>query len=287
MNKLFFLVLFLGFFGLSVAQDDEQPSTSEEEVEIDKIPTDEQADTLKVEDIDFDDVDLDDIEEDELTRESSFPWYKVYVGGQIGGLQFGDITNIAVSPELFFKANDFIGFGLDGVYEYYRAKRINTYYGAYDANYKSKNTGGRIFTRVAPVQSFPIFAQIEYEMLAVTTPYASDPNSPPNEYNFFSVDQDLRNVNAGLGFYNGPYYINLMYNFMNKDNKNEYRDLAAADYEQETGRPTSSSEIDDRNFPNALGFRAGLNIPLGSQNKNKKRKRRKSSEPTPESYRQQ
>lgn len=266
MKYRFLILLLLSCFALNVQAQEPKDTTKIEDVDI--------------EDIDVDDIEVDEIDEDELGRVSTFPWNKFAVGGQLGNFQFGDQTNIGISPEIVYNMNENIAFGVDGIFEHRAVKRIYEFGRAYDANYKSNNTGGRVFTRLKPVKTFPIFAQLEYERLSTKNPYFQNRNQTNGNFDFFSVKQKQNNVNAGLGFNNGPYYLGLMYNFMHKANKDEFKDMAAQDFVNRGGPAGSDFS---RNYPtNAISFRTGLNIPLGQgggKNKRKKSKNKKKKAP--------
>lgn len=282
--KFRFLLMFSFLFFLVpvFSQETEEGEQTEEEVEIDDIEYDEEADTIdwdeEADTIDIDDIDIDDIEEDEIASQSDFPWEKFAVGGQIGNLQFGDQTAISLAPEVVYSINPALAFGVDGIYELFKVNRLYTWNGYYDIDYKEENSGGRFFTRISPVQSFPVFAQLEYERLNQQNIYDYY-QTETGEIVYPSVKQKLNNLGGGLGFNNGPYYLGLMYNFMNASNKDEFRNLASDD-SQSGPRPLTPEQIDDRNYPNAITFRAGLNIPLGGGDKNKRRdnKKKKDSE---------
>ena len=263
MKEYLLTLCFLFLFSVSFSQD-------EGEME-DEIPQ-EQKDTIDLDDIDFDDVDLDEIEEDELSKESSFPWNKFAVGGQIGQLQFGDVTNFDIAPEIVFNVSDKVAFGVDGIYQLTRINRLFNGFQFIETDYKTGNLGGRLFTRVKPVESFPIFAQVEYERLDQEYAYAQVFQG--NTVVFPTVNQSVGNANAGLGFNNGPYYLALMYNFMHSDNEDEFFDVAEADAAIRNIPPPNRDN--NRIYPlNAVSFRTGINIPLGQGNKNKKRDKNK------------
>ena len=264
----FTLIAVQGFSQVEGEEEDTEQTEEEDDVNLEDIDYDEEADT-----IDIEDIDVDDIEEDELAKQSNFPWEQFAVGGTLGNFQFGDITSIAVSPEVNFQVSDMFTAGLGGVYEFFRVKRAYDYrFGYVDVeNGRRSNSGIRPYLRFKPVQSFPVFAQLEYERLGQETPFAVQANTDPSGrpyYEYLTVEQDVNNYNAGLGFLNGPYYIALLYNFSNSKNKDDFFDEA----EQIQGRPYSDRER-DRLYPyNALSFRAGLNIPLGGGNDRNQRR---------------
>ncbi len=289
MNKILVIILLLSFsitvYGQQTDQDNQE----------DKENTTEPVDTIGLDDIELDDIDLEDAEEDKLSKESSFPWNKFAVGGQIGNLQFGDQTAISAAPEIVYNVNDALQFGVDGVFEYYKVKRAYNYYtGRYEnVDYKENNSAGRFFSRFVPVKTFPIFAQLEYERANQQNVYGNYSDNNTGQTIYPSVKQKLNNFNGGLGFYNGPYYIGLMYNFNNRSNKDDFLDLAAKDLTNRN--PEGNNKVytaqdikdffrADEYYTNALTFRTGINIPLGRGDKNKKRKKKK-KEKAPDAFR--
>lgn len=258
--KLVLLCFGLLIFTVSFAQDDE--------IKDEKIPA-EKSDTLII-----DDVDLEDIEEDELAKESSFPWKKFAVGGQIGNLQFGNTTRLAIFPEMNYQLADGLQIGLGGVYDYTRFKRVFNGFQFLNVNYKARNIGGRSFLRYTPSETLPVFIQTEYEFQSQETPYTSEPQNGVLVYK--NIEQNVNNFNTGLGFYNGPYYLSLLYNFSHRKNQDDYFDkITEAGYQVPTDKNTRN-----RYYPyTAVSFRGGLNIPLGQGNgKNKKKKNKKRKE---------
>lgn len=271
MNKFIFFLFFMAATSTVIAQEDS---------EIGKEIPSEDTDTIDINDIDFDDIDFDEIEEDELSRESSFPWNKFAVGGQLGQLQFGDVTNIGVSPEIVYNLNDKVSFGVDGVLQITRINRIFDPFTRrlIDTDFSSGNTGGRLFTRIKPVSSFPIFAQLEYERLEQEFAFAQL-QTGPNSITFPSVDQTVGNFGAGLGFNTGPSYVALIFNFNHNNNEEEFFNLADAEAAELRSQGFNIGNVNrdnNRVYPlNAIAFRTGINIPLGQGNKNKKRKDKK------------
>lgn len=249
---------------MSFAQDDELKKEKKSA---------EKTDTLII-----DDIDLEDIEEDELARESSFPWKKIAVGGQIGNLQFGNTTRLALFPEMNYQLAKGLQVGLGGVYDYTKFKRVYNGFQYMSVDYKARNLGGRSFFRYTPSESFPIFVQTEYEFQSQETPFTSQ-RQQNGEIKYLNVNQNVNNINTGLGFYNGPYYLALLYNFSHKQNQDAYfTKIGEKGYQVPTDKGTRN-----RYYPhNALSFRGGLNIPLGQGNgKNKKKgknKKRKDKE---------
>ncbi len=261
MQKLFLLMGMLLFSAVTFSQVDDE--TTDDGIILEEIEDDNKVDTS--------DIDILDIEEDELSRESNFPWERFTVGGSIGNLQFGDITNIGISPEFTYQTTPWMHVGLGGTYEYFKAKRLYNGFGYVRVDgYKYNNLGGRGFLRFTPIKA--IFGQLEYEPTSQTTPYAINQNSNPVQV--YSVDQKLNNYNAGLGYTsafggNGGYYVLFLYNFAHKQNKDDFRQQIA---DQGQSNPSTYR------YPyNAVRIRGGINLPLGGGDKNKKRKRRKKS----------
>ena len=275
-TKISILSMFLLLSTFAIAQvegDDEIIIEESDTIYVEESDTIfvEEADTIDIDDIDIDDIEVDDIEEDELAKQSNFPWERFAVGGTLGNLQFGDVTSIGLSPEVNYSLNDMFSVGIGGVYEYFKVKR------GYDRftgrvlsveNGKRSNTGYRPYLRFKPVQTFPVFAQLEFEHLQQEQPIDSETTSN-NSIRYITIEQGVNNYNAGLGFLNGPYYIALLYNFSNKKNKDDFFQKI-----EDLGYQPVPEESRDQFYPyNALMFRTGLNIPLGGGSKNRKRKK--------------
>lgn len=89
--------------------------------------------------------------------ESGSDWKdRVYVGGGLG-LQFGDITNIQVSPVIGYRINDKLSAGIGITYIYYKIK--------FDSGqeFQTDIYGGSVFVRRNLNEQF--FLQAEYESL--------------------------------------------------------------------------------------------------------------------------
>lgn len=89
--------------------------------------------------------------------ESNASWKdRVFVGGGLG-LQFGDITNIQVSPIVGYRINEKLSAGIGITYIYFKDNRDNT------PDFETDIYGGSVFVRRNLNEQF--FLQAEYESL--------------------------------------------------------------------------------------------------------------------------
>ncbi len=89
--------------------------------------------------------------------ESNADWKdRIYVGGGLG-LQFGDITNIQVSPIVGYRINEKLAAGIGITYIYYRIKFDNA------PDFETNIYGGSVFVRRNLNEQF--FLHGEYESL--------------------------------------------------------------------------------------------------------------------------
>ena len=267
MNYRFLFTIFLSLVAfVSFSQVEDEETDEEYDIDIEDVEYDEDADT-----IDIEDIEVEDIEDDELASTSDFPWERFAVGGNLGNLQFGDVTSIGVSPEVNYSLNDQFRVGVGGIYNYLKYKYIyrrNAF--GYERvevdNAEERNTGYRPFLRFQPTPTFPVFVQTEFEGLSQETILGQSSTS-----SFETIEQNVNNINAGLGLNQGPTFILLTYNFMNKRNKDEFFDIAENEY-----GVTYTDRQEDQIYPyNALSFRTGFNFQLGQGDKNKRKKKKK------------
>lgn len=80
-----------------------------------------------------------------------------FTGGSLG-LQFGDETNIEVSPLFGYHISNILSAGIGGSYNYYHSRYYNTSFNIY---------GGRLFLRIHPLKQF--FLHAEYSCLTYRT----------------------------------------------------------------------------------------------------------------------
>ena len=94
-------------------------------------------------------------------------WSKVSIGGSFG-LQFGDITYVALSPLINYRINDNLEIGIGPVYQYY--KYTDSYY---NYTYSTSIYGGRIVAMCfLPGELSHIFIIGEYDLLNVPDYYS-------------------------------------------------------------------------------------------------------------------
>ena len=163
--------------------------------------------------------------------------------------------------------NDQFRLGLGGVYNYLKYKYVYDRFGQrYEVdNAEEKNSGVRPYVRFQPTPTFPVFLQAETEFLSQETILGRI-----DQTSFATIEQNVTNFGAGIGLNQGPTFLMLSYNFMNKANKEEFFDEAEQQY-----NATYTDRQEDQIYPyNALSFRTGFNFQLGQGDKNKRRRKK-------------
>lgn len=126
-------------------------------------------------------------------------WDRMYVGGNLG-LQFGDITDIEVSPHVGYYIYPRWSMGIGGTYEYYKSK---AYLNIYAPNMNTHIYGWNIFTELALIpdlgklirvgSNVSINGYMEYERLSLEKQYFE---IPYNSTGRFWIDNFM--VGGGL-----------------------------------------------------------------------------------------
>lgn len=118
-------------------------------------------------------------------------WDRIYFGGNLG-LQFGDITDIEVSPHVGYYIYPRWAVGAGFSYEYYKEKYYYTPYGMVKSNRETNIYGWNLFTELNLIpdigkifgreNGISLLSHVEFEQLSLDRQYFEYPYTATGRY---------------------------------------------------------------------------------------------------------